>query len=108
MSRVTDDLLRPRRIHVIGGPGSGKTTLARRLTVCLSAPSFDLDAVGYVSGVGIKRPLEDRLVDVRVIATNRSWVTEGIFLWWIDELLEAADMIVWLDVPWRVAAWRDC
>jgi hypothetical protein len=33
-------------------------------------------------------------------------VTEGIYLWWIDDLLRSADAIVWLDLPWRIAAWR--
>ena len=46
------------------------------------------------------------MADSREIASKPTWVTEGIFLWWIDDLLEAADIIVWLDAPWRVAAWR--
>jgi hypothetical protein len=33
-------------------------------------------------------------------------VTEGIYLGWVEPLLERAEAIVWLDVPWRVAAWR--
>jgi adenylate kinase family enzyme len=95
-----------RRVHVVGGPGSGKTTLARRVAGLLDAPHHDLDAVGYEGGAGAKRSLEARLVDGRRIAAEPAWVTEGIFLWWTDELLGAADLIVWLDVPWRVAAWR--
>ena len=35
----------PRRIHVVGGPGSGKTTLARRLATTHALPVHDLDAV---------------------------------------------------------------
>jgi hypothetical protein len=45
--------------------------------------------------------------DVQCIASQPTWVTEGIFLEWTDELLRAADVIIWLDyVPWHVAAWR--
>jgi molybdopterin-guanine dinucleotide biosynthesis protein len=95
-----------RRVHVVGGAGSGKTTLARRLVDRLGAPHHDLDAVGYEGGAGPKRSLEARLADVRRIAAEPSWVTEGIYLRWTEELLRAADLIVWLDVPWRVAAWR--
>lgn len=86
--------------------GTGKTTLARQIAARTGAPSYDLDAVGYEGGAGRKRPLGDRLADVRRIATQPAWVVEGGFLWWTDELLAAADTIVWLDLPWRVAAWR--
>ncbi|MGI8857755.1 MAG: hypothetical protein ACR2JW_18625 [Thermomicrobiales bacterium] len=95
-----------RRIHIIGGSGSGKTTLARRLAAHRSVPIYDLDQVAYEGGAGAKRPLSARLVDVRRIAAEPDWVTEGIYLWWTDELLRAADRVVWLDLPWRIGAQR--
>lgn len=95
-----------RRVHVIGGAGSGKTTLARRLAAHLEAPVCDLDQVGYEGGAGASRPLTARLEDVHRIAAQPAWVTEGAFLWWTDELLAAADLIVWLDLPFRTAAAR--
>ena len=101
--------LRPdpaRRIHIVGGPGSGKTTIARDLGRRLDGPVHERDGVGYEEGVGDRRPLEVRLADVNAIAVRHDWVTEGVFLGWTDELLRAADVILWLDVPWRVAAWR--
>jgi hypothetical protein len=96
----------PRRIHIIGGPGSGKTTLARRIASAQSIPAFDLDTIEYEHGAGAKRPLADKLSAVRAVAERDAWITEGIFLWWTDDFLHKADVIVWLDIPWRVAAWR--
>lgn len=98
------DLLR--RIHIIGGAGSGKTTLARRLAELIDAPAYDLDAIGYEKGAGAARPLELRLKDVQAIVEQPAWITEGIFLWRTDPLFQAADQIVWLDLPWPVAVWR--
>jgi len=95
-----------RRVHVLGGPGSGKTTLARALVVRLGAPAHNLDAVAYERGAGAKRPLEARLADARRIAAGSSWVAEGIYLGWTAELSAAADLVVWLDPPWPVAARR--
>jgi len=35
------------RIHIIGGPGAGKSTLARRLGATLGLPVHTLDTVAY-------------------------------------------------------------
>ncbi len=94
------------RIHITGGPGSGKTTLARALGKDGLRPVIELDTIGYVAGAGQKRPLADKLLDVQGMAEQPAWVSEGIFLWWTDALLDQADCIVWLDPPWRVACWR--
>ena len=88
------------RIHIIGSAGSGKTTLARQLAAALNAPCYELDHIGY-SGFS-KRSVEDRAVDVRRIASEPAWVTEGGFIWWVGDLLDAADTIIWLDLPWRL------
>ena len=95
------------RIHIIGGPGSGKTTLAKLLAARLNISFYELDVIGWESGVGPERSLEDRLRDVARIAAQPDWVTEGgPVIGWTDELLRAADTIVWLDLPWRIAGWR--
>ena len=80
------------RIHVIGGAGSGKTTLARRIAHARGVPHVDLD---LDLGAAPEPPTDER-----------GWVTEGIFLHGIEPLLDAADAIVWLDLPWRVACTR--
>ena len=95
-----------RRVHIVGGMGSGKTTLANRLGRRLDVPVYDLDLVAYEGGAGRKRSVEERLASAHEIAAQMGWVTEGVYLWWIDELIGTADVVIWLDVPWRVAAWR--
>jgi adenylate kinase family enzyme len=94
------------RVHIVGGPGSGKTTLARSLAQECSLPLYELDAVAYDHGAGAKRPLHVRLADVAAVSGQDAWITEGIFLGWTDELFDRADAVIWLDLPWRLAAWR--
>lgn len=97
---------KPQRIHIVGGPGSGKSTLAREIAANLDAPCFDLDEVAYEGGAGSRRSRESRLEALAVIAQQPRWVTEGIYLWWTDRLFSAADLIVWLDLPWSLAVHR--
>ncbi len=94
------------RIHIIGGAGSGKTTLAQRLGEWLDAPYYDLDEIGYEGAFAAKRALGLRLADIQSIIAQPAWITEGGFIWWVDNLLRAADTIVWLDLPWRIRRWR--
>lgn len=94
------------RIYITGGPGSGKTTLARRISQQLNIPYHELDLVGWENGVGAPRPLEVCLHDIHEIAMQADWVAEGGHKPWINELLQSAEQIVWLDMPWRIAGWR--
>jgi hypothetical protein len=96
--------LRYQKIHVIGGAGSGKTTLATWLAQKSHYPCFYLDQVGWnESG---KVPLPKRQDHIQLILAQPQWITEGVFLWWTDPLLENADLIIWLDLPFPLTAWR--
>lgn len=95
-----------RRIHIIGGAGAGKTTLARQIAARLGVSAYDLDEIAYEGGAGPAISIAVRLQAVRRIATGDAWVTEGGYLGWVDALLETANVVVWLDLPFRIAAWR--
>jgi len=95
-----------RRIHIVGGAGSGKTTLAPQLARRLMLPVYSLDTINFAGSVAVKRPREQRLADVRRIAAQPAWVTEGVFVGWTDALLQAADLVIWLDLSWPTALVR--
>lgn len=80
------------RIYIIGAGGSGKTTLARTLARSVGVKPIELDL--------------DPFADRAELAARDSWVVEGIFLYDIAPLLERADLVVWLDLPARVAQRR--
>jgi hypothetical protein len=95
------------RIHIIGGPGSGKTTLARQLGKYLGIEAQELDHIAFTGPDFLERPFPARLADIHQIANGPAWISEGIFVQWTDELLARANMIVWLDnVGWEKGIWR--
>ena len=91
------------RYIVIGGPGTGKTTLGRRLSVQTGIPFTDLDALFWTPGWG-KRPREEFIDCVRELSAQPSWVMASNYLSRIaPHLWPQADAIVWLDLPRRIS-----
>lgn len=95
------------RVHIIGGPGTGKSTMAHTLGRMLALPVFDLDKIAFEGREFRPRPLTAKRADVTRIASQPAWISEGIFLGWTEELLDKADVIIWVDhLTWSVAAYR--
>lgn len=88
----------PRRIHITGGQGTGKTTLAARIGAMTGWPVHELDRVARLGrGNGPERPASERDAMVAAIAATDRWITDGVQQAWVDPLLERAEVIVWLD-----------
>ena len=97
-----------RRVAVIGGSCTGKTTVSRRLAATLGVPHVEIDALHHDPGWQ-EAPAE--LLQTRVRAALDSapdgWVADGNYRSKIGSLvLERADTVVFLEPPFRVAFWR--
>ena len=90
------------KVHILGGPGSGKTTLAQYIAVMFGVPHYELDLIDWEGNDRIVPNIEHAFA----LALQLGWVTENIGLIWIDPLLYEADCIVLLEVSWLVASWR--
>jgi adenylate kinase family enzyme len=96
------------RVNVKGISCSGKSTLSRELAERLSVPYLELDAVHHGPNWTEASPeeLQARVREFMASAQD-GWVIDGNYEWKLDELvLGAADRIVWLDPPLRVALRR--
>lgn len=93
------------KIHIIGGPGSGKTTLAKQLSEKLGIPRFDLDDLQWdnASGAyGTKRDPKVRDAMLAEILKRDDWIIEGVYYAWCGQCFADADQIRLLHVPRRV------
>lgn len=88
----------PKRIYIVGPSGGGKTTLGRLLSEKLNIPHISLDEIAYPAQK--ERPLGERLALISDLARKNSWITEGIYVDWTKKLLERANLIIWLDLPY--------
>jgi adenylate kinase family enzyme len=89
------------RLHIIGLPSAGKTTLGEDLSMLLTVPHHDLDGVAFVDEQWTMRPAAEREAMILEILAEPSFVTEGGFIGWTEPLFAAADHILWLDPPLR-------
>lgn len=94
---------RPRRVVVAGVSGVGKTTFARRLAPLLDSRHIELD--GLFHGPGWT-PRPAFLADVRALVAGDTWVTEWNYGPARALVAESADLMVWLDLPFRVTLAR--
>ena len=93
------------KIHIIGGPGSGKTTLAKQLSEKLGIPRFDLDDLQWdnASGAyGTRRAPQERDALLAEILKHDDWIIEGVYYAWCGQCFADADQIRLLHVPRRV------
>ncbi|MHA7986674.1 P-loop NTPase family protein [Rathayibacter sp. CAU 1779] len=100
-----DPLPAVRRVLVAGVTGSGKTTLARRLGAEWRLRHVEIDALFHGPNW---TPRPRFLDDVRDFAAEDRWITE--WQYWsqgTDALLAPrAELVVWLDYPYRVVRSR--
>jgi adenylate kinase family enzyme len=87
-----------RRVVVRGSSGSGKTTMARRISTALDVPHVELDGVFHQPEW---TPLSDEafVASVAAVAAEDAWVVCGNYRRVADLLVDRADTAVLFDLP---------
>jgi adenylate kinase family enzyme len=95
------------RILIFGNSGSGKSTMARRLSASLGVPHLDLDQLAW-SSARVRRPLADaaKLLD-EFKAEHTEWIAEGCYGDLIDILIPYATEVRFLN-PGTEACVANC
>ncbi|MCH5642850.1 AAA family ATPase [Gordonia sp. ABSL49_1] len=93
----------PRRIHIVGVSGTGKSTLARQVAAILDVPRLELDEVFWDANWTYRDLHEARAIIRTFLDENRSgWVVEGGWTNRLGGLLDTdrpdgPDLVVWPD-----------
>lgn len=90
------------RIHIIGGSGTGKTFLARKLGACLTLPVLDLDNIFWsrtAKTYGVRAPDAERDAALQDFIRQDGWIAEGVYYRWLLPSFEAASHIIVLTPP---------
>lgn len=97
----------PKRIYITGGSGVGKTTVAKNLAGRLGIPFVELDPLMWTEeGTGVRAPEHERKQNISELAAKPEWVAEGVYVGWAQEVWDAADTVILIDISLRVMLWR--
>ena len=94
-----------KRIAVIGAGGAGKTRLVCALGQALDLPVVHLDLHYYGPG-WLPLPPTEWVDRQRQLAAAERWVMDGNYASTLAIRLQRADMVVFLDLPPLLCAWR--
>jgi adenylate kinase family enzyme len=102
-SFVQREPMRTRRIHVMGGSGSGVTTLGRALADALALPQHDSDDYFWLPTTPPYRQQRDvserlRLMEAMFLP-RADWVLSGSLAGWGDPIMAKFDLVVFLRTP---------
>lgn len=90
------------RLHLIGGPGSGKTFISRILGEEAKIPVLGLDEIFWDRGAGrygVRADEATRDAALREFVARDSWIVEGVYYRWAMSSFERADHIIVLTTP---------
>jgi adenylate kinase family enzyme len=85
------------RIHIIGGPGSGKSYTALELSARFGVPVYDLDDLFWersAPGYGVRADATIRDQQLGSIVAQDGWIIEGVYYGWLAPSFDTADMII--------------
>ncbi|MCF3974098.1 AAA family ATPase [Paracoccus sp. EGI L200073] len=83
---------------IVGGPGAGKSWIARRLGRISGLPVFHMDHIHWLPGWTPRDPLEKDMLTKDIHARDQ-WIFEGGHSRTYQARAARAEMLVWLDLP---------
>lgn len=94
-----------KRIALVGSSGSGKSTLAMDIGRILDIEVWHLDAILWKPNWILTPREEQKQIQSQLVNRDR-WIIDGNYQSTLDIRLEAADTIIFLDMPRTLCLYR--
>jgi adenylate kinase family enzyme len=99
-----------KKIHIICGPGSGKSYIAKVLSKKLNILTYDLDDFYWCKDkntYGIKANPQIRDEELSKIIKKKEWIIEGVYGdYWTEPSFKGSDLIIILQSSKLIRNWR--
>ena len=92
------------KIFIVGIVASGKTTLAKKLSIEFNIPYYEGDCIAWnnTEQGRFKRTPEQQIKVINEIDSQGSWIIEGTYRESYRCLFDMSDIIIFLDTPlWK-------
>jgi adenylate kinase family enzyme len=94
-----------KKIILIGSGGSGKSTLARKLGEKLNINVYHLDALFWKPN-WVGTPKDEQVEVQNELVKKDAWIIDGNYSGTMEIRLNAADTIIFLDIPRIICVFR--
>lgn len=84
------------RISIIGGAGTGKTTLSNLLSEKYNIPVTHIDGIHHLKNWQVRDKAERDKIILDIVKKEK-WIIDGTYKDTLKQRLEKSDLIIWLD-----------
>ncbi len=104
---LVKEMKAPKRILILGTTGSGKTTLAAKLSKILRLPHIGLDWIVFKKHWTTRYSDQTISKKIKQVIKKQKWIMEGVYSSpWMGKIAKRADLVILLNFPRVVLAKR--
>ncbi len=94
------------KIYIMSAVASGKTTLARKISHHIHIQHYNLDDIYWKRKYDLHYSDKECRKRLEKLVRKKEWIIEGTFSRWIEPAIKKAQLVIYLDLPFNILAYR--